>query len=118
MRFTKLALIAAAALCLVPSCARATRDVSTDPSVRAQKGRDSFADEAKSNADRMFDEGKSRYSVAQQMKISFAAATQNRHDEEIILVHEPGPQRAISSAGWSRPGRRWCTTKRSNARQT
>src|SRR5205085_728217 len=56
MRSTTIA-IAVAAL-LVASCARLTRDVSTDPSVKAQQGRESFGDEAKANADRLFDEGK------------------------------------------------------------
>lgn len=39
------------------SCSRVTKDVSTDSSVKAQQGRESFSAEAKSNADRMFDEG-------------------------------------------------------------
>ena len=40
---------------LVTSCSRLTRDVFPDTSVKAQKGRESFGDEA--NADRMFEEG-------------------------------------------------------------
>jgi hypothetical protein len=42
---------------LVTSCSRLTKDVSTDASVKAQQGRESFGGEAKANADRMFDEG-------------------------------------------------------------
>src|SRR4051812_37810596 len=45
-------------IALTMSCVRLTRDVSTNPAVKAQHGRDSFADESKANADRMYDEGK------------------------------------------------------------
>jgi hypothetical protein len=50
--------LAAGLVVLSISCARVTRDVSTDPAVKAQQGRDSFGDESKVNADRMYDEGK------------------------------------------------------------
>ena len=46
---------------LVTSCSRLTKDVSTDASVKAQKGRESFGDEAKANADRMFEEGQKTF---------------------------------------------------------
>jgi hypothetical protein len=57
MQFVKIGFAAALALVLTVSCNRITGDVSTDRSVDAQKGRESFSSEAKSNADRMFDEG-------------------------------------------------------------
>src|ERR671922_1904982 len=45
-------------LLLVGACARLTKGVQTDPSVKAQQGRSSFGDESADNAKRMYDEGK------------------------------------------------------------
>src|SRR5919201_3861392 len=58
MRLIRVAVVASAAVLIASSCARVTRDVTTDPAVKAQQGRDSFGDESKANADRMYDEGK------------------------------------------------------------
>src|SRR5919204_3897785 len=58
MRPATIAIVTAVVLSFAASCARITRDVPTDPAVKAQKGRESFSDEAKTNADRMYDEGK------------------------------------------------------------
>ena len=57
MRLNSVA-VASAVLLVAGSCARVTRDVTTDPAVKAQQGRDSFGDESKANADRLYDEGK------------------------------------------------------------
>src|SRR5919108_6659120 len=45
-------------LLLAAACARLTKGVQTDPSVKAQQGRSSFADESDDNAKRMYEEGK------------------------------------------------------------
>ena len=58
MRRPSIAILAAGVVFLSVSCAHLTRDVSTDQAVKAQQGRDSFGDESKANADRMYDEGK------------------------------------------------------------
>jgi mono/diheme cytochrome c family protein len=47
-----------ASLLLAVACARLTKGVQTDPSVKAQQGRSSFGDESADNAKRMYDEGK------------------------------------------------------------
>src|SRR5215217_390142 len=46
-----------ALLLLVVACARLTKDVQTDPSVKAQKGRSSFDEESDANVKRMYEEG-------------------------------------------------------------
>src|ERR687886_2783775 len=45
-------------LLFVAACARLTKGVQTDPSVKAQQGRSSFGDESADNAKRLYDEGK------------------------------------------------------------
>jgi hypothetical protein len=58
MRPITLAIGAAALLFVAAACAHLTKDVPTDPSAKAQKGRESFSDDSKANADRMYEEGK------------------------------------------------------------
>jgi len=58
MRSAPLAILLAGILLWATSCAHVTGDVSTDPATQAQQGRQSFGDESKANADRLYDEGK------------------------------------------------------------
>jgi hypothetical protein len=57
MRRWNVVLAAGAMLLLAVACARLTKDVQTDPSERAQRGRSSFDEESDANVKRMYEEG-------------------------------------------------------------
>jgi hypothetical protein len=57
MRLYRLLIALAVVAVAAAACARLTKDVDTNPAVKAQQGRESFGDESRSNAMRMYDEG-------------------------------------------------------------
>jgi hypothetical protein len=57
MRPVKMAVAAAALMFFVVSCARLTKDVPTDPAVKAQQGRSSFDEETDAYMKRLYEEG-------------------------------------------------------------
>jgi hypothetical protein len=57
MRAMKIAIAAATLVFVAMACARVTRDVPTDPSVKAQRGRSSFDEQTDANVKRLYEEG-------------------------------------------------------------
>src|SRR5688500_14049770 len=57
MRRSALPIVVAALLFLAIACAKLTKDVPTDPTVKAQQGRTSFDEETDANVKRMYEEG-------------------------------------------------------------